>query len=111
MPYEDGDDVCAMLDAQRIAFYETSSSIWGVSAGGIRIAEDAAFSDARRSMDDYQQQRSARAEYAEAKKEGTSKTFLTMLRTDPAASCQSCGILVVLAVLAVVAMPVILLPK
>ena len=60
VPDDEADDVRAMLDAQRIAFYETRPSIWGISAGGIWVTDDAAFADARRAMDDYQQQRAAR---------------------------------------------------
>lgn len=85
VPGDEADDVRAMLDAQRIAFYETRPSIWGVSAGGIWITEDAAFADARRAMDHYQQQRAARAraEYAAAKRAGTADTFITVLRAEP----------------------------
>lgn len=86
VPDDEADDVRAMLDAQRIAFYETRPSIWGISAGGIWVTEDAAFADARRAMDDYQQQRAARAraEYAAARRAGTTETFITLLRADPA---------------------------
>lgn len=86
VPDDKAADVRAMLDAQRIAFYETRPSIWGVSAGGIWVTEDAAAADARRAMDDYQQQRAARARaaYAAAKRAGTAETFVTLLRAEPA---------------------------
>ncbi|MEP7184342.1 MAG: DUF6164 family protein [Rhodanobacter sp.] len=86
VPDDEVDDVRAMLDTERIAFYETRPSIWGISAGGIWVTEDVAFADARRAMDDYQQQRAtrARAEYAAAKRAGTAQTFLTLLRDEPA---------------------------
>ena len=78
---------CARCSTQRIAFYETRPSIWGVLAGGIWITDDAAFADARRAMDAYQQQlairASARAEYAAARRAGTAETFITLLRADP----------------------------
>jgi hypothetical protein len=51
-----------MLDAQRVAFYETRPSIWGISAGGVWDTEDAAIADARRA--------------------GTAETFITRLRAD-----------------------------
>ena len=111
VPDDEADDVRAMLDAQRIAFYETRPSIWGVSAGGIWVTEDAAFADARRAMDDYQQQRSvsARAEYAAAKRAGTAETFMTMLRADPARVVMSA--LGILFALALVTLPFILLGR
>ena len=111
VPDDEADDVRAMLDAQQIAFYETRPSIWGVSAGGIWVTEDAAFADARRAMDDYQQQRSARAraEYAAARRAGTADTFLTMLRADPGRVVMS--VLGILFVLGLVTLPFILLRR
>jgi hypothetical protein len=109
VPDDEADDVRAMLDAQRIAFYETRPSMWGVSAGGIWVTEDEAFADARRAMDTYQQQRSARAraEYTAAKQAGTADTFMTMLRAEPARVVLS--ILAMLLALGLVALPFILL--
>ena len=94
---------CARCSTQRIAFYETRPSIWGVLAGGIWITDDAAFADARRAMDAYQQQLAirARAEYAAARRAGTAETFITLLRADP--------VRVVLSVLGLVTLPFLLL--
>ena len=109
VPDDEADDVRAMLDAQRIAFYETRPSLWGISAGGIWITEDAAFADARRAMDEYQQQRAARAraEYAAAKRAGTAETFITLLRADPLRVVMS--LLGILFALALVTLPFFLL--
>ena len=109
VPDDEADDVRAMLDARGIASYETRPSIWGISAGGIWITEDAAFADARRAMDDYQQQRAARAraEYAAAKRAGTAATFITLLRADPARVVLS--VLGILFALALVTLPYFLL--
>jgi hypothetical protein len=111
VPDDEADDVRAMLDAQEIAFYETRPSIWGVSAGGIWVTEDAAFAAARRAMNDYQQQRAARAraEYAAARRAGTADTFVTMLRADPARVAMS--VLGILLVLVLLALPIILLRR
>jgi hypothetical protein len=109
VPDDEADDVRAMLDAQGIAFYETRPSIWGISAGGIWITEDAAFADARRAMDSYQQQRAARAraEYAAAKRAGTAATFITLLRAEPARVVLS--VLGILFALGLVTLPFFLL--
>ena len=109
VPDDEAEDVRAMLDAQQIAFYETRPSIWGVSAGGIWVTEDAAFADARRAMDDYQQQRTARAraEYAAAKQAGTAATFVTMLRAEPARVVMS--VLGIILAVALVTLPFFLL--
>ena len=109
VPGDEADDVRAMLDAKRIAFYETPPSFWGISAGGIWVTEDADFADAKRAFDDYEQQRSARvrAEYAAAKRAGTAETFFSVLRADPLRVVMT--LLGILLVLGLVALPVILL--
>ncbi|HEY9511653.1 MAG TPA: DUF6164 family protein [Rhodanobacter sp.] len=109
VPEDEAEDVRAMLEAQHIAFYETRPSIWGISAGGIWVTDDAAFADARRAMDAYQQQRStrARAEYAAARRAGTADTFVTLLRAEPVRVVLS--VLGILVVLGLVVLPFILL--
>ncbi|MEO7065480.1 MAG: DUF6164 family protein [Rhodanobacter sp.] len=111
VPDDEAADVRAMLDEQKIAFYETRPSIWGISAGGIWVTEDVAYADARRAMDDYQQQRSirARAEYAAAKRAGTADTFLSQLRAEPVRVVMS--VLGILVMLSLVALPFILLSR
>ncbi|WEN14275.1 DUF6164 family protein [Rhodanobacter sp. AS-Z3] len=111
VPEDEADDVRALLDAQEIAYYETRPSLWGVSAGGIWVTEDAAFAAARHAMDDYQQQRSARvrAEYAAAKQAGTAETFVTLLRADPVRVVMS--VLGILFALGLVTIPFFLLRR
>lgn len=111
VPDDEADDVRAMLDAHRVAFYETRPSMWGVSAGGIWVTDDEAFADARRAMDNYQHQRatSARAEYAAAKRAGTAQTFLMLLRAEPARVVMS--VLGILFALALLALPYFLLRR
>lgn len=109
VPDDEADDVRAMLVTEGIAFYETRPSIWGVSAGGIWVTENAAFADARRAMDEYQQLRAARAraEYAAAKRAGTAETFLKLLRAEPARVVMS--LLGILFALGLMALPFFLL--
>ena len=109
VPDDEADDVRAMLDAKRIAFYETPPSFWGISSGGIWVTEDADFAEAKRALDDYEQQRSVRvrAEYAAAKRAGTAETFVSVLRADPLRVVMT--LLGILLALGLVALPVILL--
>jgi len=109
VPDDEADDVRAMLDEHRIAFYETKPSAWGISAGGIHVTEPADMARARRLMADYQERRRTRvrAEYEAARRDGTAETFWTVLRDEPGRVA-----LVALAVaflLALVALPVFLL--
>ena len=96
VPDDEADDVRAMLEANGIAFHETPPSIWGISAGGIYVTEDAAIGAAKRLMAEYQAQRRdrARAEREAAVRAGTAETFRTVLRAEP--------LRVVLTVLAIV---------
>ena len=109
VPDDEADDVRAMLDAKHITYYETPPSFWGISSGGIWVTEDADFTDAKRALDDYEQQRSARvrAEYAAAKRAGTAETFIGIVRSDPLRVVMT--LLGILLALALVALPVILL--
>ena len=109
VPGDEADDVRAMLDAKRIAFYETTPSPWGISSGGIWVTEDADFAEAKRALEEYEQQRSARvrAEYAAARRAGTAETFVGILRSDPLRVVMT--LLGILLALGLVALPVLLL--
>ena len=109
VPEDEADDVRAMLDALNISFHETNPSILGVSAGGIWVTEDAAFAEAKRAMDDYQQKLGARVrgENAAAKREGTAETFGMVLRAEPGRVALLA--LAILFVLGLMALPAFLL--
>lgn len=111
VPDDEADDVRALLDANRIGFYETAPSFWGLSGGGIWIDDDAQVAEAKRLMADYQSARATRmrAEYAAARRDGTAETIWTVLRTQPL------KVLVILAAIAfllyLTALPVLLLNR
>ena len=83
VPDDEADDVRTMLDAHRIAFYETPPSGWGLFAGGIFVRENADIVEAKRLMAEYQAQRSARvrAEYAEARRDA--EIFVALVALPP----------------------------
>ena len=109
VPDDEADDVRGFLDASGIGWHETKPSRWGISHGGIWISEDTDWPRARALMDEYQaaRQARARAERAEALRDGSAETFADMLRREPV---RVLGLLfgIVLG-LALVALPVILL--
>jgi hypothetical protein len=109
VPDDEADDVRALLDANGIAFYETRPSIWGISAGGIYVAENAAFPEAKRLMAAYQQQRGerVRAENAAAVRDGSAPTFRDVLRDEPLRVVLT--VLAIAFLLALVALPAYLL--
>lgn len=85
VPEDEADDVRAMLEANRIPFYETKGSPWGISAGGIWIQDDEQIGQAKTLMAGYQAERRERAvaERDEARRDGTEETFLKTLRRNP----------------------------
>jgi len=85
VPDDESDDVRALLDAHRIAWYETPPNRWGISAGAIWLADEIDAGRAMRLMAEYQGDRQARvrAEYAAARRDGRAPTGWSILRDDP----------------------------
>lgn len=85
VPTDEVEDVSALLEQHRIAFYVIEPSMWGINGGGIWIQDDAQFDRAKQAMGQYQSQRQARvrAEYTAAKEAGTVETFQSQLRARP----------------------------
>lgn len=109
VPDDEADDVRRFLGSSGISYYETPPSRWG-TAGGIWIG-DSDLAQAKRLMADYQRERlaRARAERAEAQRNGTAETFLDVLRTQPLlVALTAIGIALVLGLMA---LPVLLLWK
>ncbi|HEU4775056.1 MAG TPA: DUF6164 family protein [Lysobacter sp.] len=103
------EDVRAMLDENRIEFYETRPSRWGISYGGIWLTHDRDLPEAKRLMAVYQARRQAdaRAEYEAGQRDGTGRTFKDVLREEPARVLLTVAAIIVL--LGLVALPAILL--
>lgn len=85
VPEDEANDVCEFLTANRIDFYQTPVSTFGISAGGIWLRDDDDLPRAKRLMADYQRDRQARvrAEVAQARVDGTEQTFADLVREQP----------------------------
>lgn len=85
VPDDEADEVRELLERNHISFYETPPSRWGISMGGIWIADDDQAIHARRLLDDYQHERArrARADYEQRKRTGTAETFIGRVLRDP----------------------------
>jgi hypothetical protein len=107
VPDDEADDVRRFLDADSIRYYETKPTLWG-TAGGIWV-DDGDVGRAKRLMADYQRERQARAraERAEAERNGTAQTFLDVVRTEPLRV--ALAMLGAALLLALMAVPVLLL--
>ena len=109
VPDDEADDVRRFLDSGGIGYYETPPTRWGTS-GGIWI-DDSDVVKAKGLMAEYQHERQARAraERAEAERNGTAETFVDVLRTQPLRiALAAIGIALMLALMAI---PVLLLWK
>lgn len=85
VPDDEADEIRALLERRRIAFYETPPSFWGVSAGGIWISRDDDVAAAEQLTAEYQRERRARARaaYRAAKQAGTAATIWRSARENP----------------------------
>lgn len=106
---DEADDVRAMLDGARIAYYETPPSMWGISAGGIYVKDNDDVAEAKRLMAEYQARRRerVRAERDAAVRAGTAETFRDVLRNEPLRVVMT--VLAIVFLLGLVALPMWLL--
>ena len=61
VPEDEAAEVCALLDEAGIGWYQTRPSLWGVSGGGIWLADEAREEEARQRLAGYQAERSRKA--------------------------------------------------
>ena len=85
VPEDEAADVRAFLDAAGIDWYQTRPSPFGISQGGIWLRENDDLPRAKALMADYHSERQARAraEQAQAERDGTAETFADIVRADP----------------------------
>jgi hypothetical protein len=109
VPEDEAEEVRAFLREHGIEHYETKPSRWGISHGGIWVADDGDLAAAKRLMADYQAARSARAraEHEAARADGSAETFADIVRREPLRVVLT-GLAIVF-LLALVALPVVLL--
>lgn len=109
VPQDEVDAITALLDEHSIAHYETPPSRWGISFGGLWVAQDKDWPQARTLLAGYQIQRGseARAAYEAARADGSADTFWRQLRREPGRVLWT--LLGILFILGLVALPVYLL--
>ncbi len=81
VPDDEADEVRALLTAHGVDWYETRPGPWGISHGGLWLRDAAAWPEARRLLDGYQQTRRDQAR-EDLQREGR-QTFLGLLRSHP----------------------------
>jgi hypothetical protein len=85
VPDDEADDIRALLEEQRVDYYETTAGNWGISMPGIWVEHDTDLERARKLIDVYQQQRhsSQRAEYTQRRAQGLEPSLLEGLTQRP----------------------------
>jgi hypothetical protein len=82
---EEAAEVRALLDAHRLAYYETPGGNWGISVAAIWLHDETRLDEARTLIKDYQHARAlrVRAEHERLREEGHLETFADRLRQRP----------------------------
>jgi len=84
-PDDEIQEIRSLLQEHRIAFYETQSGPWGISAPGIWLNDEHQYDRAKALMGDYQENRfrEKHAEYERLRRVGQQRTFLQNLVEHP----------------------------
>jgi hypothetical protein len=82
---EEAEEVRALLDANRLDYYETPGGNWGISVAAIWLRDEGRLSEARALIEEYQQGRAlrVRVEHDRLREEGRLETFADRLRHHP----------------------------
>ena len=107
VPDDEAVEIRELLSSYNIEYYETPAGRWRISMEAIWIKDDTQYDNAKRLLDEYQQQRSdrARQEYRELKDQGQVETFVHRFLRRPIQTFFS--FLVILLILYFVTMPFI----
>lgn len=85
VPDEEAREVRELLEENGIDYFETTAGNWGISMPGLWVREEHQVAQARRLLDEYQQElrERVRAQHEEDLREGRAWTQLDMLRHHP----------------------------
>lgn len=85
VPDDEAEEICALLEAQHIDFYETPAGRWGMSSPGLWVNDEAQVASAKQLIAQYQQGRTVRARqlYAEQKAQGQHLTLWASVKLHP----------------------------
>jgi hypothetical protein len=86
VPDDEAQDIRELLSENGIDYYETSAGILGISVPGLWLKSKDQLEIARQLIDDYQKvrQNQAREEYNLRRRQGTARTFMDILKENPA---------------------------
>jgi len=85
VPIDEAQDIRELLEANDIAYFETSAGNWGISLPAIWIHESEKFESTRMLIDEYQSERTERLrkEYHLSRMNGEAKTLWQSFKENP----------------------------
>ena len=85
VPEDEADEICQMLEAHHIDFYETPAGRWGMSSPGLWVNDDEQAAPAKQLIARYQQERAVRARqlYEAQKAQGQHLTLWASVKLHP----------------------------
>ena len=85
VPDEEAEEIRALLDTQRLEYYETPGGNWGISAPTLWLYESDDLPAAQQLLAKYQQERSQRiqTEYQQHHQSGEQRQFINEIRNNP----------------------------
>ena len=85
VPDDELADIHALLDDHAIAYYETSAGTFGISLAALWLRDESQLEQVNTLLDEYARQRlaTARAEFADLRNAGKTRTFADIARENP----------------------------
>jgi hypothetical protein len=86
VPDDEAHDIRELLNRNDIDYYETTAGMFGISVPGLWLKSKDQLKIASQLIDDYSKarQNEAREEYNLQRRQGTARTFMDMLKENPA---------------------------
>lgn len=86
VPDDEAQDIRELLNSNDIDYYETSAGVFGISMPGLWLKNEEQLQKARQLIDEYQKvrQNEAREEYNSRRRQGAARTFMDILKENPA---------------------------
>jgi hypothetical protein len=85
VPEDEYQEVCDLLNAHDLVYYETTSGFWGVGMAAIWLNDASQLTKAHELLNEYMQNRQMKmqADYEKAQQQGESRTLISTFAAQP----------------------------
>lgn len=85
VPEDELEEICKLLDKNKISYYETPAGNWFISAGAIWLTDKNQLAQTQKLLSAYQHQRrqQAREKYNERRQKGEQQSFIDRILDNP----------------------------